>query len=159
MLFPLFAQILWDLRIHNLLLLCVFYLLNAPIEYVHFRHLIGFFIFLALTIYTATQVPNVVDIQSLQHLPDVLRNADIHKIQAELLSCLPSLPHLPDLQNLKDELKSSWNSMEVLPSLSRWHLLELLSNCLPQRFSHTNETSLSVLVSNLLILFPFSLCY
>jgi adiponectin receptor len=110
-------------------------------------HLIGFFIFLALTIYTATQVPNVVDIQSLQHLPDVLRNADIHKIQAELLSCLPSLPHLSDLQKLKDELKSSWNSMEVLPSLSRWHLLELLSNCLPQRFSHTNETSLSVLQS------------
>ena len=150
MLLPLFAQILWDLRIHNLLLLCVFYLLNAPIEYVHFRHLIGFFIFLALTIYTATQVPNVVDIQSLQHLPDVLRNADIHKIQAELLSCLPSLPHLSDLQKLKDELKSSWNSMEVLPSLSRWRLLELLSNCLPQRFSHTNETSVSVLVSNLL---------
>ncbi|CAN6290148.1 unnamed protein product [Urochloa humidicola] len=80
-------------------------------------HLIGFFIFLSLTIYTATQVPNVVGIQSLQHLPDVRRNADIHKIQAELLSCLPSLPHLSDLQKLKDELKSSWNSMEVLPSL------------------------------------------
>ncbi|CAL4921592.1 unnamed protein product [Urochloa decumbens] len=108
-------------------------------------HLIGFFIFLVLTIYTATQVPSVVDIQSLQHLPDVLRNADIHKIQAELLSCLPSLPHLSDLQKLKDELKSSWNSMEVLPSLPRWHLLELLSNCLPHRFTHTNETSLSVL--------------
>ncbi|OEL36557.1 Heptahelical transmembrane protein ADIPOR3 [Dichanthelium oligosanthes] len=113
-------------------------------------HLIGFFIFLALTIYTATQVPNVVDIQSLQHLPDVLRNADIHKIQAELVSCLPSLPHLSDLQKLKDELKSSWDSMEVLPYLSRWHLLELLSNCLPHRFTHSNETNLSVLVSNLL---------
>ncbi|XP_062216321.1 heptahelical transmembrane protein ADIPOR3 isoform X2 [Phragmites australis] len=86
-------------------------------------HLIGFFIFLALTIYTATKVPNV-DLQSLQHLPDVLRKADVHKIQAELVSCLPSLPHLSDLQKLKDELKSSWNSIEVLSSLSRWHLLE-----------------------------------
>lgn len=119
------------------------------IDYVHFRHLIGFFIFLALTIYTATQVPNAVDIRSLQHLPDVLRKADIHKIQAELVSCLPSLPHLSDLQKLKDELKTSWNSMEVLPSLSRWHLLELLANCLPHRFTHPNETSLSVLVSSL----------
>ncbi|WVZ56089.1 hypothetical protein U9M48_006669 [Paspalum notatum var. saurae] len=111
-------------------------------------HLIGFFIFLALTIYTATQVPSVLDIQSLQHLPDVLRKADIHKIQAELLACLPSLPHLSDLQKLKDELKSSWDSMEVLPSLSRWHLLELLSSCLPHRFTHSNETSLSVVVSS-----------
>jgi adiponectin receptor len=127
----------------------VFFLLTKGFVYVHFRHLIGFFIFLALTIYTATQVPNVVDIQSLQHLPDVLRKADIHKIQAELVSCLPSLPHLSDLQKLKDELKSSWNSMEVLPSLSRWHLLELLASCLPQRFTHPNETSLSVLVSSL----------
>lgn len=39
--------------------------------------------------------------------------------------------------------------MEVLPSLSRWHLLELLANCLPHRFTHPNETSLSVLVSSL----------
>ncbi|CAN6301702.1 unnamed protein product [Urochloa humidicola] len=125
-------------------LLSVFSIHNETLNV--WTHLIGFFIFLALTIYTATQVPSVVDIQSLQHLPDVLRNADIHKIQAELLSCFPSLPHLSDLQKLKDELKSSWNSMEVLPSLPRWHLLELLSNCLPHRFSHTNE-SLSVLQS------------
>jgi adiponectin receptor len=109
--------------------------------------LIGVFIFLALTIYTATKVPNVVDhLQALQHLPDVLRKADVHKIQEELLACLP---HLSDLQKLKDELKSSWDSMEVLPSLSRWRVLELLSNCLPQRFTRYNETSLSVLVSSL----------
>jgi adiponectin receptor len=113
--------------------------------------LIGFFIFLALTIYTATKVPNVVDLQTLQHLPDALRKADVHKIKEELLSCLPSFPHLSDLQKLKDELKSSWNSMEVLSSLSRWHLLELLPNCLPQRFTHYNESSLSVLVSSLQI--------
>uniref|UniRef100_A0A453ILJ3 Heptahelical transmembrane protein ADIPOR3 n=1 Tax=Aegilops tauschii subsp. strangulata TaxID=200361 RepID=A0A453ILJ3_AEGTS len=110
------------------------------------RHLIGFFIFLSLTIYTATKVPNV-DLQSLQNLPDILRNADLHKIQAELAACLPSLPHFSDLQKMKDELRSSWNSIDVLPSLSRWRLLELLSNCLPDRFTHSNETNLSVLES------------
>lgn len=34
--------------------------------------------------------------------------------------------------------------MDKLTSLSNWHLLELLSNCLPQRFSHANQTNLSV---------------
>jgi adiponectin receptor len=108
--------------------------------------LIGFFIFLALTIYTATKVPSV-DLQSLQHLPDMLRNADLHKIQAELAACLPSLPHFSDLQKMTGELRNSWNSIDVLPSVSRWRLLELLSSCLPQRFTHSNETNLSVLVS------------
>lgn len=37
----------------------------------------------------------------------------------------------PDLQRLKDVLKTSLASMDVLPSLSCWHLLQLLSNCLP----------------------------
>ncbi|CAM0872104.1 unnamed protein product [Alopecurus aequalis] len=109
-------------------------------------HLIGFFIFLALTIYTATKAPSV-DLQSLQHLPDMLRNADLHKIQAELAACLPSLPHFSDLQKMTDELRSSWNSIDVLPSVSRWRLLELLSRCLPHRFTHSNETNLSVLES------------
>jgi adiponectin receptor len=63
--------------------------------------LIGFFIFLALTIYTATKIPSV-DLQSLQHLPDMLRNADLHNIQAELVACLPSLPHFSDLQKITD---------------------------------------------------------
>uniref|UniRef100_A0ACD5XMV3 Uncharacterized protein n=1 Tax=Avena sativa TaxID=4498 RepID=A0ACD5XMV3_AVESA len=109
-------------------------------------HLIGFFIFLALTIYTATKVPNV-DLQSLQHLPDMLRNADLHKIQAELAACLPSLPNLSDLQKMTEELRTSWNSIDVLPSVSRWRLLELLSRCLPHRFTHSNETNLTVLES------------
>jgi adiponectin receptor len=113
---------------------------------VYFRHLIGFFIFLALTIYTATKVPSV-DLQSLQHLPEMLRNADLHKIQAELAACLPSLPNFSDLQKMTDDLRTSWNSIDVLPSVSRWRLLELLSSCLPHRFTHSNETNLSVLVS------------
>ncbi|KAH7689735.1 AdipoR/hemolysin-III-related protein [Dioscorea alata] len=107
-------------------------------------HLVGFFLFLALTIYTAMKVPKVVDLQSLQHLPDVFRKADLHKIQSELLACLPSLPHLSDLQKLKDDLRTSLPSMDLLPSLSRWHLLELLSSCLPQRFSNANNTNWSV---------------
>lgn len=104
-------------------------------------HLIGFFIFLALTIYTAMKIPKVVDIQSLQHLPDVLKKADLQKIQSELVACLPSLPHLSDLQKLKDEWKASLPFMDIL---HRWHLLEVLSNCMPQRFSHANLTNWSV---------------
>ncbi|XP_058069776.1 heptahelical transmembrane protein 4-like [Magnolia sinica] len=100
-------------------------------------HLIGFFIFLALTIYTAMKVPKVVDLHSLQHLPDVLKRADLHKMQ-ELMTCLPSMPSMSDLQRLRDELKMS------LPS---WHVLELLTNCLPGRFSHANHTDVCVLRS------------
>lgn len=86
------------------------------------RHLIGFFLFLALTIYTATKVPSVVDLHSLQHrLPDVLRKTDLHKLHAELMSRLPSSP-------------------------SSWHVMDLLYNCLPERFSHGNYTDMCVLV-------------
>eukprot|EP00262_Sarcandra_glabra_P009909 TRINITY_DN24741_c0_g1_i1.p1 TRINITY_DN24741_c0_g1~~TRINITY_DN24741_c0_g1_i1.p1 ORF type:complete len:469 (+),score=35.20 TRINITY_DN24741_c0_g1_i1:174-1409(+) len=108
-------------------------------------HLIGFFIFLSLTIYTAVMVPKVVDLHSLQHLPHVLKRADLHKLHSELMTCLPSVPHLSDLQRLRDELKTSLPSMDLLPSLSVWHLLELLTNCLPERFSHANHTDVCVL--------------
>ena len=91
------------------------------------------------------KVPQVVDLQSLQHLPDALKKAHLQKIQSEIMACLPSLPHLPDLQRLKDELKTSLASMDMFPSLPRLHLLELLSNCLPQRFSHTNQTNVCAL--------------
>lgn len=87
------------------------------------RHLIGFFLFLALTIYTATKVPSVVDLHSLQHrLPDVLRKTDLHKLHSDLMSRLPSSP-------------------------SSWHVMELLYNCLPERFSHGNYTDMCVLVN------------
>ncbi|GAB2214901.1 hypothetical protein Drorol1_Dr00019268 [Drosera rotundifolia] len=59
------------------------------------RHLIGFFLFLSLTIYTATKVPNVVDLHSLSL-------SDMH---ADILRCLPLLPNMADLH-------------DVLPSLS-----------------------------------------
>lgn len=116
------------------------------------RHLIGFFLFLALTIYTAMKVPSVVDLHSLQHLPDVLKKADLHKIHSELVACLPSMPHLSDLQRIKDELKTSLASLDMFTSLSHRHLLQLLSYCLPYRFAHANTTNLSLLVNSLFII-------
>lgn len=109
-------------------------------------HLIGFFIFLALTIYTAMKIPKVVDLQSLQNLPDVLKKADLHKIHSELMTCLPSIPNMSNLQRMRDELKTSF------PSLSGWHVMELLTNCLPQRFSHANHTDVCVLVRSLFLI-------
>lgn len=122
-------------------------ILPVHLNYECFRHLIGFFLFLSLTIYTATKVPKVADIHPLQHLPDVLKKADLHKLQAELLACLPSLPHFPDLQKFREELKTALPSMDMFSSLSGWHVVELLYNCLPERFSHGNQTDDCVLVS------------
>nr|DAD41539.1 TPA_asm: hypothetical protein HUJ06_015862 [Nelumbo nucifera] len=120
-------------------LLSIFSIHNETLNV--WTHLIGFFLFLSLTIYTAMKVPKVVDLQSLPHLPDVLRKADLH----ELLTCLPSMPNMPDLQKLRDEFKTSLPSMDMLPSLSGWHIPELLANCLPERFSHSNHTDPCVL--------------
>ncbi|WOK95602.1 hypothetical protein Cni_G04309 [Canna indica] len=124
-------------------LLSIFTIHNETLNV--WTHLIGFFLFLALTIYTAMKVPTVVDLHSLQHLPDVLRKADLQKLQSELVACLPSLPHLSDLQRLKVELKTSFASLDMLPSLSHRHLIQLLSYCLPHRFTHANYTNLSLL--------------
>ncbi|XP_009758488.1 heptahelical transmembrane protein 4 isoform X2 [Nicotiana tabacum] len=115
-------------------LLSIFIIHNETLNV--WTHLIGFFLFLALTIYTAIQVPKVVDLHSLQNLPDVLRKADLHKLQSEVLTCLPSLPHMPDLHRLRDGL---------LLSPSSWHILDLLTNCLPERFSLSNHTDVCVL--------------
>ncbi|OIT24702.1 PREDICTED: heptahelical transmembrane protein 4-like [Nicotiana attenuata] len=117
-------------------LLSIFTIHNETLNV--WTHLIGFFLFLALTIYTAIQVPKVVDLHSLHNLPDVLRKADLHKLQSELLTCLPSLPHMPDLHRLRDGL---------LLSPSSWHILDLLTNCLPERFSLSNHTDVCVLRS------------
>ena len=88
------------------------------------RHLIGFFIFLALTIYTA------MNLNSLQQFPDMLKKADLHKLQSEILTCLPSMP---DLHILRE-------------GISSWHIKEYLYNCLPVRFSSSNHTDACVLV-------------
>ncbi|KAK2985599.1 hypothetical protein RJ640_006862 [Escallonia rubra] len=97
-------------------------------------HLIGFFIFLSLTIYTATKVPKVVmDLQSMQQFSNMLRSTDLQKVQAELLK-LPSLASMADIQRLKNDLRTSLPSGDI-SSLSRWHILELLANCLPRQLS------------------------
>lgn len=92
------------------------------------------------------KVPSVVELPTLQHLPDVLKKADLQKLQEEFLTCLPSLPHMPDLQKFRDELKTSLLSMDLLSSPSTWHIVELLTNCLPERFLHSNHTDACVLV-------------
>lgn len=79
------------------------------------------------------QVPNVVDLDSLHHFPDILKKVDLHKLQSELLMCLPSMP---DLHRLRD-------------GISNWHIKELLYNCLPVSFSTGNQTDVCVLVITL----------
>ncbi|KAL2522469.1 Heptahelical transmembrane protein 4 [Forsythia ovata] len=96
----------WPLR---QVLLSVFTIHNETLNV--WTHLIGFFLFLSLTIYTAMMVPK-----------------------------------MPDLHRLREELKTSLTSMD-LPSLSNWHIVELLSNCFPERLSHSNHTDACVLLS------------
>ncbi|KAM7507220.1 hypothetical protein LguiA_017673 [Lonicera macranthoides] len=126
-------------------LMSIFFIHNETLNI--WTHLIGFFLFLSLTIYTAMKVPKVVDFPSLQHFPDVLRKADLYKLQADLLACIPSLPNMPDLHRLRDELKNSLASTNLLPSLSTWNILELLSSCLPERFSNSNNTDIGIMQS------------
>ncbi|XP_045812162.1 heptahelical transmembrane protein 4 isoform X2 [Trifolium pratense] len=118
-------------------LLSIFTIHNETLNV--WTHLIGFFLFLALTIYTAMQVPNVIDLNSLQHLPDFLKNADLHKLQAELLTCLPSMP---DLQRLRDEISS-------------WHIKELLYNCLPNNVKDDLANIIAPLVISPITRWPF----
>ncbi|XP_059636818.1 heptahelical transmembrane protein 4-like [Cornus florida] len=108
-------------------------------------HLIGFFIFLSLTVYTAMKIPKVMDLHSLQQLPNFLKGTDLNKIRAELLKCIPSLPNMPDFHRLGDELKTSLPSMDLFSSLSGWHITELLTNCLPEQFTVTSQTDDSFL--------------
>ncbi|KAI4382105.1 hypothetical protein MLD38_008109 [Melastoma candidum] len=50
------------------------------------------------------------------------------------------------MHKLRDELKASLSNMDMLPSLSNWHVMELLYNCLPERITH-NHTDVCVLRS------------
>ncbi|KAJ7952741.1 Heptahelical transmembrane protein [Quillaja saponaria] len=67
-------------------------------------HLIGFFLFLALTLYTVMKIP-------------------------------------------KGELRTVLPSMDMLPSPLGWHVLGLLYNCLPKRFSSVYHTNVCVMSS------------
>ncbi|RDX63310.1 Heptahelical transmembrane protein 4, partial [Mucuna pruriens] len=111
-------------------------------------HLIGFFLFLFLTIYTAMRAPMVSELNSVQHLSEMLGKADLNKIRLELLKCLPSLSNMPELLKLND-LSTSIYSLDF-SSLSGWAVVELLTNCLPEQFSPVSSSSRE-------ILFTFSL--
>ncbi|KAB2002265.1 hypothetical protein ES319_D11G054800v1 [Gossypium barbadense] len=127
------------------ILLSIFRIHNETLNV--WTHLIGFFIFLSLTIYTAMKVPKVVDLHALQQITDVLRKADLHKLQSEILTCLPSLPNIPDLHKLREELKTSIPLMDLIPSLSSWHVMEHLYSCLPELSSAGNHIDPHVLES------------
>ncbi|CAJ1973476.1 unnamed protein product [Sphenostylis stenocarpa] len=95
-------------------------------------HLIGFFLFLFLTIYTAAKAPMVADFNSVQHLSKMIGKADLNKIRLEILKCLPSLPNMHEILKLND-LSTSLYSLDY--SLSGWTIVELLRSCLPDQFS------------------------
>ncbi|KAE8699994.1 Heptahelical transmembrane protein ADIPOR3 [Hibiscus syriacus] len=64
------------------------------------------------------KVPKIVDLQALQQISDALKKADLHKLQSEIRTCLPSLPNMPDLNKLREELKTSIPLMDLVPSIS-----------------------------------------
>ncbi|XP_037493449.1 heptahelical transmembrane protein 4 isoform X2 [Jatropha curcas] len=115
-------------------LLSIFKIHNETLNV--WTHLIGFFLFLFLTVYTASEVPDVAE-----HLPDMLRKTDFHKIHLDLMKCLPSLPNMPDLQKFKEDLRLSLLRMEFLSSLSG-NFVERLTNCLPERFTRMYNDSI-----------------
>ncbi|EEF52267.1 conserved hypothetical protein [Ricinus communis] len=141
-----YYRVEWPLK---QVLLSIFKIHNETLNF--WTHLIGFFLFLFLTVYTSMQVPDVADISSLQRLPDMLQKADFHNIHLDLLNCLPSLPNMPDLHNFKVDLKSYLLPMEFLSSLSE-NFLELLINCLPERYARmyheANDNALQSLTND-----------
>ncbi|KAH7427519.1 hypothetical protein KP509_10G047900 [Ceratopteris richardii] len=95
-------------------------------------HLIGFIIFLWLTIYTTMKLPAVVHVP---HLPNI---SDLQKIPKELLASISaSLPqlHVPEMIS------------NVFPDSLHIHIPELLSNCLPEALLSANRTNQCMLVS------------
>ena len=122
---------------------------NLQTTNLHFRHLIGFFLFLSLTVYTAMKVPDVVDYYTLQKFAEMLKKAGLHDIHSRFVKCLPSLSNMPDFSKIRGELKASLPYINSLSSVSGWHILEHFSNHLPECFSHFNHTS-----DKFLVIFP-----
>eukprot|EP00252_Welwitschia_mirabilis_P011757 TRINITY_DN2617_c0_g1_i1.p1 TRINITY_DN2617_c0_g1~~TRINITY_DN2617_c0_g1_i1.p1 ORF type:complete len:385 (-),score=43.96 TRINITY_DN2617_c0_g1_i1:239-1393(-) len=77
-------------------------------------HLVGFLIFLSLTIYTVVKLPRVVDLGAISHLPHIPSREELHKLQTELMSSLPSFTNKVDLQRLQAELKTALPSMHTM---------------------------------------------
>lgn len=126
-------------------LLSIFTIHNETLNV--WTHLIGFFLFLSLTIYTATKVPDVVDYYSLQPFAEMLNKAGLHDVHSKIVNCLPSLSNIPNISALSGELKASFPYINSLSSVSGWHIMEHLLNCLPERFSHLNQTDNHFLLS------------
>ncbi|XP_057730266.1 heptahelical transmembrane protein 4-like [Arachis stenosperma] len=103
-------------------------------------HLIGFFLFLFLTIYTAMKAP-MVDLNSI-NLHEMMGKSDLNKIRLELLDCLPKLPNMPDLLKLKHELSASLYPLDFLGS--GWNAMQVLSNCLPEQYSFVSSYSYDI---------------
>ncbi|XP_010687835.2 heptahelical transmembrane protein 4 isoform X1 [Beta vulgaris subsp. vulgaris] len=120
------------------LLLSIFTIHNETLNV--WTHLIGFFLFLTLTIYTATKVPDVGDYYPLQHFAEMLKKAGLHDVHSKLVKCVPSLSSIPNFSTLKGELRASLPYINALSSVSGWHIIENLAKCLPESFSHLNQT-------------------
>lgn len=101
-------------------------------------HLIGFMIFLGLTIYTIMKLPSVVNmpaLPSLSHLPNM---SDLQKIPKELMTSLSaSLPNLNVPEMLANVFLEGLNL--CVP--------EMLSNWLPEALHSANRTDQCVLAS------------
>ncbi|KAG1342132.1 putative heptahelical transmembrane protein 4-like [Cocos nucifera] len=96
-------------------------------------HLIGFLIFLSLTVFTAMMIPREAPVPSMQHSGQPTET-NFSTGQSVFIASLSSPLPAGELDN-------------AMPALTSWHLPELLVNCLPKRFSHaSNVTDPCVLV-------------
>ncbi|KAH9625144.1 hypothetical protein KSS87_022405 [Heliosperma pusillum] len=119
-------------------LLSIFTIHNETLNV--WTHLIGFFLFLCLTVYTAMKVPDVVDPALQQRLAEIFSKAGLHDAHSKLMNCLPSLANMPGFTKLRDDFKASLSSINSFSSISGCHILEQLSNCLPKHLFHLNQT-------------------
>ncbi|XP_024384167.1 heptahelical transmembrane protein 4 isoform X3 [Physcomitrium patens] len=91
-------------------LLSIFTIHNETLNI--WTHLIGFLLFLALTIYTMRQVPKegalAERLSSMVHMP---KRGDLHQLHVELVTCFPALANVP--------------------SFLQEHLPHILSKCVP----------------------------
>ncbi|KAK9741961.1 hypothetical protein RND81_03G139800 [Saponaria officinalis] len=126
-------------------LLSIFSIHNETLNV--WTHLIGFFLFLCLTVYTAMKVPDVVDPSVQKRLAEIFKKAGLHDAHSKLVNCLTSLTNMPGFTKLRDEFKASIPSINPLSAVSGWNILEHLSNCLPESFFHLNQTSDNLLSS------------
>ncbi|KAK1275267.1 hypothetical protein QJS04_geneDACA001720 [Acorus gramineus] len=94
-------------------------------------HLFGFLIFLALTLFTSTNVP----------LTQIMET-DLQKMQLDFMSHLPFKPNTSSHLRLLGESSTK----DKLPSTISRQLSGSLANCSPERYSLTNYSDRCVLV-------------